>query len=152
MAEIKLRFMRGSGLSSSTIAFWEWRHWAHVDLLVKEGLLGAREMGVTIRPFDYAKGDFAIGIVECTQEQADTWEGFCRRQIGCGYDWFAILAFPLHIDLSKKGTWICSSLQAGAGVYSHAMPFSVERLNRVTPGEIADRLTLTPVPKGEYII
>jgi hypothetical protein len=151
MAEIKLRFMRGRGLSSLAIAFWEFRHWSHVDLIVKEGLLGAREMGVKIRPFDYAEGDFAIGTIECTEVQAQTWEGFCRRQIGTGYDFLAILGFPLHIDLSLKNTWICSSLQAAAGIYSHAMPFSVERLNRITPGEIADRLQLRPVPKGQYI-
>ena len=146
MAEIRL------GLSSFAIGFWEWRHWSHVDLVVKEGLLGAREMGVKIRPFNYAEGDFAIGVVNCSDEQADTWEGFCRRQIGCGYDWAAILGFPLHMDLSQKNTWICSALQAACGIYSHAMPFSIERLNRITPGEIADRLQLQRVPKGAYVI
>ena len=150
MAQIKLRFMRGHGLSSATIAWWEWRRYSHVDLIVKEGLLGARERGVCVRPFDYAEGSFAVGTIECTEEQAQTWEGFCRRQVGCGYDWLAILGFPLHTDLTMKNRWICSSLQAAAGMYSHAMPFSVERLNRITPGEIADRLTLTPIKKGEY--
>ena len=152
MAQIKLRFMDGRGPGSFAIKWWEWRRYSHVDLVVKEGLLGAREMGVKIRPFDYAQGNFAIGTVECTDEQAASWEGFCRRQIGCGYDYLAILGFPLHIDLSEKNTWICSSLQAAGGIYSQAMPFSVERLNRITPGEIADRLQLQPVPKGEYII
>lgn len=137
---INLRFITQSGPVSFIIRKFLWSQYSHVEFVVPIGYLGAREMGVKIRPFDYCKPKREVfAQVECNQEVSDKVIAFARSQIGKPYDFISILAgFPFRLDLGSKDgkRWFCSELVAQA--FEAANYPLVERRNkdRISPEDI----------------
>jgi uncharacterized protein YycO len=140
MAQIKLRFITQWGPVSFIIRKFMWSQFSHVEFVVPTGYLGAREMGVRIRGFDYCKPKReALGIIECSDEVADKVLAFARAQIGRPYDFISVLfGFPFRLDLGsrKNHRWFCSELVAVS--FEQAGYPLVERRNkdRITPEDL----------------
>jgi uncharacterized protein YycO len=103
------------------------------------GLLGAREMGVKIRPWgtnNPIRDIFAS--VECSDEQAEAVYKFLYDQIGKPYNWLGILGFVIRKDFPSKNRWFCSELVIAAFEAAGIHLIAVKQVDRVTPEMILE--------------
>jgi hypothetical protein len=103
-------------LSSEAIKIYQ-RGWcSHVDVVLIDGLLGAREAGgVAIRPFDYEKfSRIETVTLNANSGQSEVFEKFLKDQIGKPYDNLAIVAFALERNWRSPNSWFCSELVTAA--------------------------------------
>lgn len=100
---------------------------SHVELVVKEGYLGAHyDGGVQIRPVGYDASTLARELfVDVVVASEKTAEAFARGKIGTAYDWHAIVDYLLPTDFHEPGDFICSALVTGTldkgGAFAHPL-------------------------------
>ena len=129
---MKLRFVTCNDIVSSLIrdregemARWVGFTPSHVEIVVKEGYLGAHDDGgVMIRPVGYDKAALThelFGMIPLPQEtRAEAW---ARSKIGASYDWRAIVDYLLPDNFHEKNDFICSALCTGALDNGGAFPY-----------------------------
>lgn len=142
MSVITLQFVLGSGISSSSIAWFSQGHFSHVDAVLSDGsLLGARSdvcggkpAGVQIRPPNYEKWQKQTRFtIPCTPGQYGAWEAFLLKQEGLPYDKKAIYAFVTDRNWREPDAWICSELQSAALEAANVVPLLYLAANKITP-------------------
>jgi uncharacterized protein YycO len=134
MTKVQLCFSTSWGPVSTFLRFFTWSQISHVDFVVPEGLLGAREMGVKIRPFGSIKVTRdIIAYVVCTEDQAEQVLGFARAQIGKPYNWLGLLGFAVRRDFPSKKRWFCSELVIAAFEMAGIRLLNIKDVDRVTP-------------------
>lgn len=131
---IALRFITSDSFVSRAIRHITWSEFSHVDLVVREGLLGAQADGVKIRPDNYCK---VTKVQVVTVDVPDMVAGkvllFCKSQIGKPYDYTALLGNLVHRDWQEQDSWFCSELIAAAFEQA-GLPLLSKQTNRITPG------------------
>jgi len=118
---IRLRWRRGSGLSSAAIAWFSAGQFSHVDAVLDGTLYGARSdnvgggKGVRARPYPYEKSE-AVMVLELpvAPQLYQAWRSFLIAQNGKPYDSTAIWGFGLDRDWRDPDSWFCSELQMAA--------------------------------------
>ncbi len=116
---INLRFVEGGGWDSKIIR-WDTRcRWSHVECIPKGSTnktIGAMlKGGVKERSFDdpvYKHATaYQIWAVNTTANKEKAFYDFIDSQVGCLYDWRAIVSFGLNQrDWRRDGNWFCSEL------------------------------------------
>lgn len=139
---ITLRFITEKSLVSFIIRKFLWSSISHVEFKVPGGYLGAREMGVKVRPFNYIKPKREIfATVNCTDEVTEKVLAFARAQIGKPYDFISILfGFPFRMDLgsSKYNRWFCSELVAVSFEQAGYPLVDRNKCDRISPQDILE--------------
>lgn len=150
---ITLRFVQGSGWTSSAIAIFSAGHLSHVDAKMPDGkLLGARSdnvgggKGVRERPNPYEQvASVTYATVPALPEQEATFYDFLTAQIGKPYDRTAIVAFAVDRDWREDDSWFCSELQAAAleaaGILTKSLYLTA---NKITPVMLATLVSELP--------
>jgi hypothetical protein len=119
-----LQFSAGDGLASEAIRRFS-RGWpTHVDVVVPDGLLGARlDGGVKIREPGYAVFNRTLTVrLASTAEQEVRFTSFLYSQLGKPYDSEAIAGLALGRDWRDDSKWFCSELIAAALEVSGWLP------------------------------
>lgn len=139
MIKVQLCFSTSWGPVSTFLRFFTWSTISHVDIIVPEGLLGAREMGVKIRPFNYGHPTRAIiAHVECTDAQAEKVYAFARSQIGKPYNWIGLFGFAIRRDFPSKNRWFCSEIISASFEAAGIHLVAIKQIDRVTPEMILE--------------
>ena len=165
-AEIHLRFVQGQAWDSHVIEWGTRCRWSHTEAVMNDrDTLGAMlHGGVKVR----SMSEPCYGNVKASETwavpaapgQVGAFWGFLDAQIGCPYDWRAIVSFGLgERDWRAPGAWFCSELQARAlevaGVILLPKALPVER---ITPRDVymliqqlphARRLVTAPAAPAE---
>lgn len=178
MADLCIRFSRAAPPTwqemwkqKSFIDYSEWicrlthSPFSHVDLLVKEGLLGASNnpdapvvtgnpSGVAIRPIEYQRFKWRRDVhMQTTEGSANLFEQFCRAQIGKPFDVGALrptmfLSPDFHKrDWRQPDKWFCAEMIGRAIEVSNLLGYPIPGIkNRITPAD----LVLLLAPKMNY--
>ena len=146
---MKLRFVTCSDAESAAIrtreggmAPWFGFTPSHVEMVVKEGYLGAHAQGgVAIRPVGYDQATLAHErIVDIGGDDAAA-ETYARSKIGTPYDWGAIfdfVDFVLPTEFHQKAHLICSAFMTITGRKASALPFRLAcRAHELSPRDLA---------------
>lgn len=144
MAEILIRFIRGTAWDSKIIEY-RTRAWcSHVEALPTDFdrlTFGAMlKGGVGFRHFDDAcyKGvkRWEIWRIPCTQEQRFAFHYFLYKQERKPYDWRAIVSFAFgERDWQENDSWFCSELMVAAGKAAGLWNFTEQvHIDRIDPG------------------
>jgi len=134
MQQIQLCFSTSWGPVSSIIRFFTWSTISHVDFVVPNGLLGAREMGVKIRPWGTGNPTRdIIAHVDCTDEQAQAVYKFAYEQIGKPYNYLGIVGIVIRHDFPSKNRWFCSELVIAAFQSAGIPLVNINQVGRVSP-------------------
>lgn len=144
---IKLQFVASPTPQDHLIQLYS-RGWpSHVDAIMDDGrLLGARlEGGVAIRPADY-KTFTMKKIVEIQGANDQAFIHFLKAQLGCAYDWRAILAFAdPGPSTGDEKRWFCSELIAAGLQYAGWLsPQMFEGPANLTPRDLLFLVTARP--------
>lgn len=121
MAQIRIDFILGAGISSRLIAYFGqgangWSHCANVlkdgrYLDARDNAIGGVPAGVHIREDDtetWIKKRRAT--LEVTDAEYEYWEKGLRAHVTTEYDELAILGFLEGKSMHTAGRWICSAL------------------------------------------
>jgi hypothetical protein len=130
---MKLRFVTCSDELSALIraregAVASWLKFvpSHVEMVVKEGFLGAHdEGGVQIRRVGYDAATLSGELfldVPLTADGNAAAEKFARARLGAPYDWEAIIDFVAPVALHEAKHYICSALMTLTVVAGKAFP------------------------------
>ena len=133
---MKLRFVTGNDFVSRLIlaregpmASWVKAVPSHVEMVVKDGYLGAHDQGgVQIRAIGYDKSYLAAErFIEVSLPDEAGAEAYARAHIGEPYDFAAILdlAAPLPLDYHDHDHCICSALMTLTLKRGGGFPFSL---------------------------
>lgn len=118
---MRFRFVSENSLSSALIRAREGEIFpftpSHVELVVPEGYLGARDFavagvtaGVQIRPVGYdAKTMLHELIFDVPLPDEAAAEAYARDKIGSPYDWAAIVDYVAPLNMHGIGHLICSA-------------------------------------------
>jgi hypothetical protein len=145
---IVAQFSTDNDLESHAIRWATNGQFSHVDLVLPDGLLGARAKGgVRLRPFDYKKFT-ARSRVACEVPYEDVAIKFARMQIGKPYNFKAILDMVAHRERSftlDQPSWYCDEF-----VYAIALVGGVQLLSTDNPlGLTPQEVYLSPFWKQE---
>lgn len=135
---MRIRFVAGTGWMSTAIRIGQRDGiWTHVDNVLKDGYLAARwPDGVTIKPFDYDKGEFSHELfvdIPATAKQNELWEEFLLSQRNKKYDMLAVTALALGRDWRDPNQWFCSELSTRAFEVSTYLPLLSSVDNHISP-------------------
>nr|WP_294525704.1 hypothetical protein [uncultured Rhodopila sp.] len=149
MKPVGYQFVRARGLSSWLIAEDGGMNlpFSHVDLILPEGLWGARSdriggkpPGVQCRPEGYGNKEW-IYRYRMTKmvpdEQADKLYSIARSQEKKPYDKLAILSFIIQRNWRDDDSWICSEYGIWVGEQSGIWPPLIATPNKVVPNGLA---------------
>lgn len=104
---------------------------SHVEIIVREGYLGAHyDGGVAIRSVGYDKAtilhELFVDVALSNEAAAEAW---ARHKIGATYDWRAILDYLVPENFHQRAALICSAFctgaldNGGAFAYPPALPW-----------------------------
>jgi len=149
-SRITLQFVRGTGISSSAIAWFGGGIFSHVDGVLDNGrLLGARsdavggaKPGVWTRAPDYEKWKIKKTFtLPCYKAQHDAFYRFAADQIGKPYDKNSIVGFftgrEVREDWRNPSAWFCAELWAAALEESLISGQIFLPVNKVCPNSLA---------------
>ncbi len=156
MAEIQIRFIRGTALDSKLIEY-RTRAWCshveavdtHVDkcihtygAMLKGGVKHRLDSDHTYKGISR----WEIWNIPCTEVQYILFWSFLLAQNGKPYDWRAIVSFSLgERDWEKKDSWFCSELMVAAGLAAGlwVLPDKAH-IDRIDPGVAYLLYTILP--------
>jgi hypothetical protein len=136
---ITLQFVSDKSLSDTLIEWYGHGAVSHVDVVLPDGLLGARMAGgVQVRPPDYEVFTTKkLVTLPAYPAQAHAFETWLRAQIGKPYDLLAILAFAADRNWRDTHAWYCSELIAAGLETAKWFPFALSTpANKVTPQDL----------------
>lgn len=136
---IKLRFITAAGPISWIIRKFTWDNYSHVDFVLPEGYLGARDLGVKIRPLNYIKPTKQLfAVVKCNDEISEKVIAFATSQIGKPYDFISLLGFMLRMDLGSRDDkrFFCSELVAQSFEAAGYPLVDRMKVDRITPRDL----------------
>ena len=141
---ITLEFSRSPGLVGQVIRTATWSEWDHVSFVAPGGtLLSALPgRGVTLAPRTAGAvwQRFEIGSPSAIYRRA-------LGQIGKPYDWSAVIGIGLHRDWREEDSFFCSELVAWAFEVTGWPLLRADRLNRITPRDLAMSPLLIPADR-----
>jgi hypothetical protein len=133
------QFSTDNDPESATIRWATNGSYSHVDLVLPEGLLGARAKGgVQLRPFGY-KTFTMTEKVACTVTNEAAAIDFAKAQIGKHYNFEAILDMVLHRERSftfDQPTWYCDELLYAAVLAGGLQLLNTDNPIGLTPWEV----------------
>jgi len=155
MAEILLRFIRGTAFDSRLIEWGTWSWCSHVEAIAPDGrTLGAQlKGGVKYRePSDSCYKGIKrqeTWHIPCTDNQYANFHYFLHQQVGTKYDWFAIAGIAIRKrDWREPSRWVCSELDAAAFEQIGLLKFGNIPKNWINPGDVY--LLIQQIP-GAYL-
>lgn len=142
---ITLQFVLGEGISAKAISWFSAGHFSHVDVIVPQGLLGARPdsiggapPGVWIRPQYYDTWSKVVLMeIAATKEQEEDFIDFLHDQLAKPYDMTAIWAFVINRDWREVDSWFCSELISAALEHAGICSRMYDGVNKITPVSLA---------------
>jgi uncharacterized protein YycO len=155
---MKIAFYHGTGPLDSTISFLSRGYYSHVCIVLNDGSIIEAYPFSGVRRRTSIQDKMKRKIVDVfgvptTPLQDKIIEDFLIKQIGKGYDYWALFGFVLYTtEDSRKasGRWICSEL-----VFSTFRKAEINLLERVEPYKISPViLSYSNVikPTGQQII
>ncbi len=146
---VTVRFVGGSGLSSSLIKFHTFSPWTHVEFYTPYGYLGARlSGGVAVRPYDYDAGGFDHEEFRSIELPPDVEEALWKwafAQVGKPYDWQSIIGMIVRRDWRDESAWFCSEMVTAAfDAVGHPILRVHEDVYRITPRDVGLSMELVP--------
>lgn len=131
---MRLRFVTCNDAVSDLIRYHEGEvaSWvgftpSHVEIVVREGYLGAHyDGGVAVRPVGYdartLKNELFVAVNLPNEDAAEKW---ARHKVGATYDWRAILDYMIPADFHQPHSVICSAFCTGAIENGGGFPFPI---------------------------
>lgn len=139
-----LVLVRSGGLVPSLIQAATWSRWNHAAFEVRGGVQLAADSSRGVRFYAPTPGS-EIARFAVKGLNLDAAVNVASGQIGKAYDWSAVLGIGLHRDWTEPDSWFCSELVAWACLQAGQALLRFDRLNRVTPGQLAMSPLLQPI-------
>jgi len=138
-----LLFFRGRGLISTAIRWQTRGHYSHVGVLLPSGrvLEAWQGSGVRITELDDWTGVDRYFVEGMTAHQWTVALEFMRRQLGKGYDYWAICRFVSRKMMPENDRWFCSELVFAGLLHAGVTPLARINAAAVSPG----MLSLSPL-------
>lgn len=139
----RLVLVRSGGLIPALIQAVTWSRWNHAALELDDGrqLAADSSRGVQIYAPD---PESEIARFQVKGLNLDDAAAAARAQLGKPYDWSAVIGIGLHRDWTEPDSWFCSELVAWACRAAGVDLLRFDRLNRVSPGQLALSPLLIP--------
>ena len=134
-----LQFVTSETLSDRIIRFMTKSPFSHVDIVLDNGLLGARlNGGVKIRNFDYMKFSKVVKYkVDIPDDASKVAIQAAISQIGKPYDWRAVFSWLFFMrEWDDPNKWFCSELIAWAIHQAHYSITNWSHSKMVSPQDL----------------
>jgi len=112
--ELTIRFVYGTAWYLRLVQWWTHGKWSHSEYVMRDGttirvapFIGVRRYSAAAAALPGARA-VQMGYVTVTAAQAALIEAKALSIVGCGYDYLALLWFPLHVDWQSIHRFFCS--------------------------------------------
>jgi hypothetical protein len=116
---VKVAFRKGEdSFFASLIRWWTKSPYSHCELLFDDGRMFSAQCGQGTRfwtPGILSPNEWDLLLVPMTLEEEIAIKSFCNAEIGCGYDWWGLIASQvLRLQREHPTKWFCSETCACA--------------------------------------